>query len=112
MIQENGPLNPLPKLCQHQLRGCISSRALHLPPCPLGPLGTIFSLSWVLSVPLGPPAPSTLHQDGGSLQRLQSSAGATALRAARLGNEAEKVAPQQSAPSTAALCKAASSTLW
>lgn len=56
MIQENGPLNPLPKLCQHQLRGCISSRALHLPPCPLGPLGTIPVLG-----PVGPlGSPSTI----------------------------------------------------
>lgn len=116
MTHWNGPLIPLPKLCRHQLRDCISSRA-STTFMSAGPFGyrlfPVLLPSWMLSVPSGPSAPSSLHKDAGSLQPPQSSAGAAAPRAARLGKEAEKVAPQRSAPaqSTAALCKAVSSTL-
>lgn len=61
MIHWNGPLNPLPNLCRQQLWHCISSQALHHPPCPLGPLDTVFSPllpSCILSVPMGSPASS------------------------------------------------------
>lgn len=62
MIHWNGPLNPLPNLCRQQLWHCISSQALHHPPCPLGLLHTVFFPlllpSCKLSVPVGPPAPS------------------------------------------------------
>lgn len=61
MIHWNGPLNPLPNLCRQQLWHCISSQALHHPPCPLGLLDAVFFPllpSCILSVPVSPPAPS------------------------------------------------------
>lgn len=69
MIHWNGPLNPLPNLCRQQLWHCISSQALHHPPCPLGPLDTVFFPSPpILHTVSTRESPSTilLHQDASS----------------------------------------------
>lgn len=110
MIHWNGPLNPLPNLCRQQLWHCISSQALHHPPCPLGPLDTVFFpllLSSHAVSTRGSPSTILLHQDAGSaLPGLW-------LLGQQDWAEVEKGALQQSATTqgTAALCKAPSSTL-